>query len=229
MHMTYEQNSTQGPGSSFGNGRSGSGAADEVRRQTREKFEGGREHAASELDSFASAAGAAAEDLRDHHQEGLSRYVGEIAESVSSIANSLRHKSVDELVHDAESIARKNPTLFLAGSLAVGLGIGRFARASSKNRSSQDSKDESWADSDKDYPRNLSGDAYPEQAGNDDIQHVTEEDYLADDYAFAGGEDIENDDSLWSNQPASNSEVTTKKTRPDDSGNRNPIGGDFYE
>ena len=181
------------------------------------------------MDSIADAATAAAEDLHEHHQEGLSRYVSEIADSVSSIAGSLRHKSVDELVHEVGAIARKNPTLFLAGSVAVGLGIGRFARSSAKHQREGASFSEG-------VPRAGSVAAYPERAEYDDIQHVTEEDYLADDFALAGGEDIDlemgdigDSDRRFDTERKSNSEELSARTRSGRSGNNSTIGGDFYE
>lgn len=237
MHMTYEPNSQQGRGNFSSRPRDDSGAGDGVRRQAEETFDETREQAASGLDSIVGAAAAAAEDLREHNQEGLSRYVSEIADSVASLATSLRHKSVDELIHDVGAIARRNPTLFLAGSLAVGLGVGRFARSSSKHQrdKSDYGENDNRADMDEDYPRNLSGDAYPERAENDDYQQVTEEDYLADDFAFAGGEDIdlEKEEFGGSNNrfDGRREDVTSRRTTRDSStGNTNqPIGGDFYE
>lgn len=275
--MTYEQNSMRGRESSFGRTREDLGAAaDQVRQQTQQKLDDGREQAAGGLDSLVSAASAAAEDLREHNQQGLSRYVNEIADSVASVASSLRNKSVDELVHEVEAIARKNPTLFLAGSLAVGLGIGRFARASTKPRFSDkgvsdkgasdkglSDKDQGAGDfsgsnfSDEDYPRNISGDAYPEKAGSYTSSRVTEEDYLADDFTAAGGaesdlessSDLGNRNRIGGDDPSSvrdtlitrrdslagrsesTKEIPTKQTsrqcRPG-SGNQ-PIVGDFYE
>src|SRR5688572_24158631 len=116
--MTYDQNYTRGENSTGrikeDLGATVAQAADQVRRQTQEKFADNKGRAAHGMDSVASAVSAAAEDLRNHNQEGLSRYVSEIADSVSSVASSLRHKSVDELIHEVEDIARKNPTLFLA-------------------------------------------------------------------------------------------------------------------
>lgn len=253
--MTYEPNITQGRDSSArrdsysGSTREGSGAADQVRQQAQEQaqetLDSTREQAAGGLDSIVDAAAAAADELRDHNQEGLSRYVSEIADSVASVASSIRHKSVDELIHDVEAVARNNPTLFLAGSLAVGLGIGRFARASSKERSSRDA--DRWAETQQTNSRNYAqnqNDAYFEGAEGYDVQQVTEEDYLADDYAFAAGEDIdmEKEDfgredldstiatrqaDITSRQPDITSKQKGSQLTP--SNGNQPIGGDFYE
>ncbi len=182
--MAYEQNSTRGQdGSTTKVKEDLSAATESARRQVQEKFSEGRETAAGSLDSLAGAVGAAAENLRENNQQGLSRYVTEIADSVASVANSLRNKSVDELVHDVEATARKNPALFIAGSVAIGLAIGRFARASARHGTNFEGSS-NFAD--ERYSRNLAGDSYPESAVGYGSERVEEEDYLADDFASEG-------------------------------------------
>jgi hypothetical protein len=226
--MAYEQNSSYGREGSYDASKNDLGAAERVRRQAQQNFESTRQQAASGLDALVDAADAAAENLDEHDQQGLSRYVTEIADSVASLASSLRHKSVDELVHDVESIARKNPTLFIAGSLAIGLGIGRFARASAighssgKNYERGANRDSKFVD--ETYPRNVSGDAYPESG--EITQRVTEEDYLADDYAMTGGDDIGFEDNGYLDRDEEFPSFTSRKDQPLGSNNR---GGNFYE
>jgi len=230
--MTYEQYSQPGQEDVSSGRRDGLGTTGDMRARAQETFDNAREQATSGLDSIVDAAAAAAEELREHNQEGLSRYVSDIADNVSSIAGSLRHKSVDELIHDVGAVARKNPTLFLAGSLIVGLGIGRFARSSAKHQ--QQENELYQAGRSESYRSNFAGDAYPEYAENDRSQRVTEEDYLADDFAFSDGEDIdiENGDfsiSRNSGQSQSNPEITSTPTaRHFSSTNKNrPIGGEI--
>lgn len=112
-------------------------ASKEAKQQAAQTLDENRGRAADELDKIAHAARAAASELEGQQDEGLSNYVSEMAQSIGTLANSLREKSLDELVQDAKQIARNNPTLFLAGSIAVGLGLSRFAKASG-HRSSED-------------------------------------------------------------------------------------------
>lgn len=108
-------------------------ASTTVKQQVNEK----RSSAAEGIESLAHAARVAASDLRQHDQDALSHYVAEMATSVTSLAEGLRKKSVDELIHDAKNIARNNPTLFIAGSIAIGLGIARFAKATQRRSESK--------------------------------------------------------------------------------------------
>lgn len=52
-------------------------------------------------------------------------------------ADDLRGRNVDELVGDLNRMARNNPGLFIAGSIALGFGLTRFAKASGR-RAEQD-------------------------------------------------------------------------------------------
>src|SRR5690606_35765783 len=111
------------------------------KQKTKQHLEENRTSAASEIHKVTHATRAASQDLREqeptgrsskgHSTESLSTEVAELADNVSSFAQSLRHKSVDELTREAEQIARNNPALFIGGSIAIGLGIARFAKASS--------------------------------------------------------------------------------------------------
>jgi hypothetical protein len=132
-----------------------------VETEARAKAEVGRDQAASEIETLAHAARAAADDLRENQHDALSQYVGGMAQTVADLADGLRHKSVDELVRDVESLARRNPALFLAGSVAIGLGIARFAKASSDRHASSSNY---GLESDQSYSGNYAG-AYDNDAG----------------------------------------------------------------
>jgi hypothetical protein len=99
-------------------------------KQASQTLDQNRERAADELDKIAHAARAAASDLEEQQDDGLSNYVAEMASGIGSLADSLREKNMDDLIQEAKRIARNNPTLFLAGSVAIGFGLSRFAKAS---------------------------------------------------------------------------------------------------
>lgn len=111
-------------------------AKKQAKQQAEQKVDQNRERAADELDKIAHAARAAASDLEEQ-QDGLSNYVAEMANGIGTLANSLREKNMDDLIQDAKRIARNNPALFLAGSVAIGFGLARFAKASG-HRSEED-------------------------------------------------------------------------------------------
>ncbi|MCQ4296456.1 hypothetical protein NAU58_12790 [Pseudomonas stutzeri] len=106
-------------------------AGEQVKNQGKAQLDSYRGTAADELEKVAQSAKAAAAELENQDSTGLSSYVSDVAQSMVDLADNLRGKSVDELVGEVNRLARNNPALFIAGSVALGFGLTRFARASS--------------------------------------------------------------------------------------------------
>ncbi|WP_241666746.1 hypothetical protein [Stutzerimonas nosocomialis] len=104
--------------------------ADQAKSQGREQFEQFRGTAADQLEKVAQSAKAAASELEHQDSTGLSHYVSDMAQSMVRFADDLRGKSADDLLRDVNTLARNNPALFIAGSIALGFGLTRFAKAS---------------------------------------------------------------------------------------------------
>jgi hypothetical protein len=113
----------------------------EAKRQgrSRDPLETYTQTAADELEKIAEGARAAACELEEQDEPTLSTYVLDAADHLFKFADQLRGKSAEQLFHEADRLARDNPALFLAGSVAVGFGLTRFARASGR-RSPQPSR-----------------------------------------------------------------------------------------
>ncbi len=107
-------------------------AGDEAKHAGKDQLERYRGTGADELARVAQSVKAAASDL-ERDRPGLSRYVANMAGGMERIADDLRGKSVDELFRDVNRLARQNPGLFIAGSVALGFGLMRFAKASSQH------------------------------------------------------------------------------------------------
>ena len=88
--------------------------------------------AAGQVEQVAKVIDETAERLKRENHEGLAAYASQVAGSIESVANRLRNSSVDELATEARQLARSNPTMFLLGSVAVGFGLTRFLKASSR-------------------------------------------------------------------------------------------------
>ena len=107
-------------------------AAEEVKAQGKSQLDGYRETAADEIEKVAHSAEAAARELEGQDTLGLSGYVSDMAQGMVRLSDNLRGKSVDELFQDVNRLARDNPTLFIAGSIA--LGFGQSIRQASRGR-----------------------------------------------------------------------------------------------
>lgn len=58
------------------------------------------------------------------------RYVGQMADSLSSAADAFASKDLGSLMADAASFARRNPTAFVGGAALLGFAAARFMKAS---------------------------------------------------------------------------------------------------
>lgn len=99
------------------------------------QFEQYRDTAAQQIETLAHGAQSAAEQLQEDDTFGLSHYVTDIAQNMTTLAGSLRGKSVDELIQQAGRMARDNPALFVTASVALGFGLSRFLKASGNPQS----------------------------------------------------------------------------------------------
>jgi uncharacterized protein YukE len=108
------------------------GVAQDVKRQGQEQFQAQKETAANQTEKLAGVVDRISEELKGQDQESLANYAGQLADSMKSFADSLRQRNLDELVKDTQQLARNNPTLFLMGSVAVGIALSRFLKASSQ-------------------------------------------------------------------------------------------------
>ena len=90
----------------------------------------GQQRLADEAETLSDAVDEAAAYLDDSDREGLARFARELSGNLEQAARQLEDKSVDELAEDAKRLARENPGMFMLGSIAVGLGLSRFFKAS---------------------------------------------------------------------------------------------------
>lgn len=105
----------------------------EAKVQGAEQYEHYCDTAADQLDSLQEGARSAASALEGKDTLGLSQYLTQAAECVGSFAEQIRHESAEDLLHRGSRLARDNPGLFLAGSVAIGFALSRFLRASASS------------------------------------------------------------------------------------------------
>ncbi|WP_125833301.1 hypothetical protein [Pseudomonas sp. v388] len=108
-------------------------ALKDVQEQGAEQYEHYRDLAAEQLDSLVEGAQSAASALEGKDSLGISQYLSQLASGLGSFADQVRDKSAEDLLHSGARLARENPALFLAGSVAIGVGLSRFLRASAQH------------------------------------------------------------------------------------------------
>lgn len=107
-------------------------AARDVTEQGKEKLMEQSDRAAAGVDDFADAVGSAASRLSDLEHEGLADYANQLSSFLGDMSSTLRNKNIDDLARDVRDVAQRNPALFVLGSVAVGLALSRFAKASGR-------------------------------------------------------------------------------------------------
>ena len=85
---------------------------------------------------LANAARRAADDLEGSSPE-IARHVRTAADSIENVANSLRERSVGDLMHDATGFARQQPAAFFGAAVLAGFAIARFAKSSASSQPHQ--------------------------------------------------------------------------------------------
>ena len=121
---------------------------EDAKRRGREQFEARKHTAADQAEKAANAVERFADDLADQELQSFADYAGQLAGGMRNFAETVRGRSIDELIGDTQRLARNNPALFMMGSVAVGIALSRFAKASSKRRSAkyQYADDSSYSD-----------------------------------------------------------------------------------
>ncbi|WP_233503586.1 hypothetical protein [Sphingomonas psychrotolerans] len=103
----------------------GTQAADRAR-----EFAGqGKERATSALDEVAKMFEGAALDVDSRLGEEYGRYARSAAQGISSFADSLRSKQVDDLITDATDLVKKSPVIAVGAAAAIGFVLARLIKS----------------------------------------------------------------------------------------------------
>lgn len=108
-------------------GRQGMGAA---QNRIRAAFEQQSHRAADQIGGVAQALHQAARQLDEENNGTAARYTVMAADRVEQFADTLRNSTVDDLVGQVESFARRQPEIFLGAAFGVGFLFARFIKSS---------------------------------------------------------------------------------------------------
>jgi hypothetical protein len=110
-------------------------ALSDAKQQGAEQYEHLRDLATEQIDTLVESAQSAASAMEGKDSLGLSQYLAQLASGLGTFADQVRDQSAEELLHKGAQLARDNPAVFLAGSVAIGFGLSRFLRASANSAS----------------------------------------------------------------------------------------------
>lgn len=113
----------------------GAKMVDAARERVRGSFEKQQHRAADQIAGVADALRDAADRLSAEDQGlGTAKYVRGAADKAAQFADQVRERGLDDLVGQAEGLARRQPELFVGGALLAGIALGRFLRSTSNRR-----------------------------------------------------------------------------------------------
>jgi len=104
--------------------------AAELRETAEQVLDKQRQRAADSVKSVAETLHQTADQLDQQRIGPVADYARRAAVEVDSFAETVRTRSLDDLMNDATTLVRQRPGLFLAGAAGIGFLLGRFLRAS---------------------------------------------------------------------------------------------------
>jgi hypothetical protein len=106
-------------------------AGQNVKEKAQSAIDEGKGKITSSLDGIASTLGKTTENLQDSELGQLAPYGEQLQYWTQGLSDYLKNANAGDLLRDAESLARRQPALFLGGAFALGLIAARFLKSSS--------------------------------------------------------------------------------------------------
>jgi ElaB/YqjD/DUF883 family membrane-anchored ribosome-binding protein len=117
-------------GSTNGDGHSARGLVNQIRQKATSQINEQKNRATDGLGGVAQAVRESTQQLRAQHYDTVADMVERAADQIERFSNNLRERDLDQIVADAQDLARKNPSVFIGASFAAGLVAARFVKAS---------------------------------------------------------------------------------------------------
>jgi hypothetical protein len=109
--------------------------ASTVQDKAQDKIEDKKQVATKTMADFATAIRHAGDELAQHDQTAVGRVVKQAADGLEHLTRTVSEKRPEELLDAVREFGRSNPTAFIAGSVLLGVALGRFARSSETHKS----------------------------------------------------------------------------------------------
>lgn len=111
-----------------------SGIVDKVREGATAQLSTQKDKATDGLGAVAQAVRQTTQSLRDQQHDTVAQYVERAADQIERFSEQLKGKDVNELLNDAQRLARRKPAVFIGGAFALGLVGARFLKSSSPHQ-----------------------------------------------------------------------------------------------
>jgi gas vesicle protein len=102
----------------------------DVKERTQSMVEEGKTKITSGLDAVASSLERTTEEMQANELGQLAPYGEKLQHWTQGFSDYIKNAKAGDLLHDAETLARRQPALFLGGAFALGLIAARFLKSS---------------------------------------------------------------------------------------------------
>jgi hypothetical protein len=109
-------------------------AATQAKTKARQQLDQRSTQAGEQVASAAQDARSVGEQFRQQGKEGPAKLAEQAAERAERLGGYLKESDSDQILHDVEDLARRQPWAVAAAGLAVGFAASRFLKASSSRR-----------------------------------------------------------------------------------------------
>jgi len=106
-------------------------AVETLRGQMRKQITTQKDNAASSIGQVADAVFLTSKHLRDQGQNTIGDYSDRLATGIFDMSTYLERHELDELATEVSAFARRQPTLFIASAVVLGVFASRFLKSSS--------------------------------------------------------------------------------------------------
>lgn len=109
---------------------------DQVQEQTKSVVMNQKSRAADNLHGMADGFRQMSEQMREKDQNYLSQYIDRAADQIERVSEYMRESDINDLIDDAQQLARRQPAIFVGGAFALGFLMARFLKSSSRGTGS---------------------------------------------------------------------------------------------
>jgi hypothetical protein len=107
---------------------------DKAKQAGQQRLDSEKQTAAAQVQKVAGVFDQASSQFKQDDLPKFAEYASEIGSSIKDFADSLQNRSINDLVGDTRAFARRNPTMFLLSSIAIGVAVSRFLKASATHQ-----------------------------------------------------------------------------------------------
>ncbi|HEX6980734.1 MAG TPA: hypothetical protein VF342_15695 [Alphaproteobacteria bacterium] len=112
-------------------------AAGEATQQAKTLLRRQKDLAAEQVEGMAQILRRTSDELQAQHPGMVADYTRQIVRTVDGLATALRDRDIDTLISDVEDYGRRQPALFMAGTVAAGFMLARFLKSSARRRDAE--------------------------------------------------------------------------------------------